>query len=356
MVITIRGPVRPEELGVTLTHEHVLVDLTGYYKPPDDLVTSAELAGPVRPDQRGILEYYDYWSRDNLILNDIGTAIAELRYFTARGGRSICDVSSRGIRLDGQLSELRTLSEALDLNVIVGTGCYIESHQEPLVATMPAEDLAELFIREIVEGIDDSGVRAGILGEIGLSTPPSAAELRFLEAAAVAHRATGAAIVVHQSDYRDFQVPHLALDLLEALGVSSDRVVIAHACFCADVERIAAVAERGAYVAFDHFGMPGYERDIDWQLPRDLDYVRRVIALVEAGHVLRLLLSHDICVKTHLRAFGGHGYSHLLGVVRDMFSRSGLAPQDFDTMMLTNPACLLPLHTSPSAAAAHGLP
>lgn len=346
MVITVRGPVRPEDLGVTLTHEHVFVDLTGYYRPPDDPVASTELAGPVTPEQHGILEYFDYWSRDNLVLNDLRTAIAELRYFTARGGRSICDVSSRGIRLDNRLGELRILSEVLDLNIVVGTGCYIDSHQESFVATTQVEDLAELFVREITEGIEGSGVRAGILGEIGLSTPPTATELRVLEAAAVAHGATGAPIVVHQSDYRDFRVPHVALDLLEANGVAMDRVAIAHACFCADVERIATAAARGAYVAFDHFGMPGYERDIDWQLPRDLDYVRQVIALVEAGHVQRLLLSHDICAKSHLRTFGGHGYSHLLGVARAMFTRSGLTAVDYETMMVANAARLLPLRAS----------
>ena len=342
-VLTVLGPVPADQLGVTLTHEHIFVDGRKYFRAPDDPLAAAELDGPVTAGMRGYLTYYDYWNADNLILDDYQAAVSELGHFRVRGGGAICDVSSRGIRIDRMISALPRLSSALGLHIVVGTGCYISPHHEDFVKTATAAELASLFIREISEGIGDSGVRTGILGEIGLSTPPDRSELCVLEAAACAHRATGAPIIIHQSDFREYRVPHMALDLLERQGVGLHRVVIAHSGFGPGIGPLAAAAERGCYIAFDHFGMTGYERDLDWQLPQELDYIRRVMGLIEKGFAERILLSHDVCAKTHLRAYGGHGYAHILGLVRTMFSRAGLTESSYRTLMVANPARLLSL-------------
>lgn len=341
--LTVLGPVSPDKLGVTLTHEHIFIDGRKYFRKPDDPMAAIELTGPVTAEMRGYLQYYDYWHADNLILDDYATALSELRRFHSRGGRTICDVSSRGIRIDRLLPDLPRLSAALGLHIIVGTGCYISSQHEAFIKDTSVKELASLFIREVDEGIGDTGIRAGILGEIGLSNPPDGAELRVLEATADAHRATGAPIMIHQSDFREYRIPHMALDLLEQWGVALDRVVIAHSGFGTDVEPLAAAAARGAYISFDHFGMPGYERDLDWQLPQELDYVKRVMALVKSGYAERVLVSHDVCAKTHLRTYGGHGYAHILALVRTMFARAGMTDDQYHTIMQSNPARLLPL-------------
>jgi phosphotriesterase-related protein len=340
-VLTTAGPIAPEEVGIALTHEHIFADLSKYYVAPEDPVLRDELRGPVRIDMLGYLRLVDYWNEDNLVLDDYELALDELRRFRRLGGRTVCDVSSRGIRVDRMIGGLRLLSTALGLNIVVGTGCYIAAHHEAFVAESSIEELADLFVREILEGIGHSGVRAGVIGEIGLSTPPEAAELKVLKAAGRAHVHTGAPIIIHQSDLYDYQVPSRALDLLEQEGVRAERVVIAHSGFGEDLRPLATVARRGAYVAFDHFGMSGYERDLNWQLPQELDYVKRVMELVDAGYIERLLLSHDVCNKIHLRRYGGHGYDHLLGIGKSMFLRAGLSDSDYELVMMKNPARLL---------------
>lgn len=343
LVVTVSGPTMPARLGVTLTHEHVFADLTGYYEEPDDPVAAVELTGPVQPHMRGHLAYHDCWNRDNLLLDDPALAVRELRHFVSRGGGTVCDVSSRGIRIDRLLAQLPAVADGAGVTLIVGSGCYVASHHEPFVASASVAELARLFVGEIVEGISDTGVRAGILGELGLSTPPSPAEWRVLRAAARAHRSTGAPLVIHQGDLERFRIPHMALDLLAEESVAPQRVVIGHANFNPGTAAVRSVLDRGAFVAFDHFGMSGYERRINWQLPPERNYVDQVVELVRAGYGDRILLSHDVCAKTHLRTFGGHGYGHLLGVVTTMFQRAGLAEEELATMMVANAATVLSL-------------
>lgn len=342
-VITVTGAIDPEEVGVALVHEHVFVDLHRYHVPAPDPLRAASLAGPVAMRNLGDLRHHPEWSLDNLVLDDEAVATDEVMRWAVAGGRTICDVSSRGIRIDEKLPRLAQVARATGVNVVVGTGCYIAAHHESFVRTADVEGLAELFTREATIGIGSTGIRAGIIGEVGLGTPPHPDERKVLRAAAEAHRATGAPIVLHHSDGLTYQVPMSALDALAGWGVDPQRVVVAHCGFRSDVAPLRELVRRGAYVSFDHFGMPGYETELNWQYPQELDYVVRVLELIEDGAVERVLLSHDVCAKTHLRCFGGTGYDHMHTFVRDLFLRSGLSENDFETMTVANPARMLTL-------------
>lgn len=342
-VVTVTGAIDPEEVGAALVHEHVFVNLHRYHVPAPDPLLAANLAGPVAMHHLGHLRNHPEWSLDNMVLDDEAAATDEVRRWAVAGGQTICDVSSRGIRIDTKLPDLRRLALATGVHVVVGTGCYIAAHHEPFVATADTEVLAELFTREITVGIGSTGIRAGIIGEIGLGTPPHPDEWKVLRAAAQAHQATGAPIVLHHSDGRTYQVPMAALDALAGWGVDPRRVVVAHCGFYSDVAPLGELARRGAYVSFDHFGMPGYESELNWQYPQELDYVVRVLELIEDGAIERVLLSHDVCAKTQLRCFGGTGYDHMHTFVRALFVRSGLSKNDFETMTVANPKQVLTL-------------
>jgi phosphotriesterase-related protein len=341
--VTVTGAVDPRSLGVTLTHEHIFVDLSQKYEHPEDQDIASELEGPVAIEMLGHLRMRYKWNRDNLILRDPKESLAELARFRRMGGGTVCDLSSRGIRIDALLLQLRRLSKALGLHIIVGTGYYVAPHHDSFAAAATIDQLAQLFVREIEVGMGHERVRAGILGEIGLSQPPKEVEIRVLRAAARAHLLTGAPIVVHQRDYEHYRVPHAALDILAEEGVVSNRVVIGHSGDAQDLSSVRAAAERGAYIAYDFFGIPGYDPESNRQLPQEREYVDGVLCLVMEGFITRVLLSHDICTKAHLHRYGGHGYDHLQRWVKPMLLKAGLTEDDFDTIMVRNPARLLAL-------------
>lgn len=338
-VITVTGPMEPAQLGVTLTHEHLFIDLTKFYELHPDPEVAAELEGPLSIEMLGYMKRCHRWNRDNLVLDDPETALAEVRRFQRLGGATICDVSSRGIRVDGHAEKLRHLSQALGLNIVMGTSYYRSRTHDEVVARAGIDELAELFAQEVDEGIGPDKVRAGIIGEVGLEVPVHPDEEKVLRAAARAHLRTGAPIVIHQTD-PESKVPGRALDVLEAAGVNPNRVVIGHVDV-SSLDALKAAMRRGAYVAYDCIGFEGCF--LDYEYPSDVEYARRIAHLVEAGFVDRLLLSHDRALKHHLRRYGGYGYDYILRDFRQVLLRTGVSDEAFRVMMVDNPARLLPI-------------
>ncbi len=339
-VITVNGPVEPRQLGVTLTHEHLFIDLLRYFAPHPDPAIRGRLEGPLSIGMLGYLKRGYRANRDNNVIDDLDLAIAEARLFRDAGGGTICDLTSRGIRVDGHAGKLRAVAEATGLTVVCGTGAYVATFHGRFVRESSIDQLADAFVAEVDEGIGSTGIRAGIIGEIGLSVPVTPDEEKVLRAAGRAHVRTGAPIVVHQVDPA-YRIPMWALDVLEHEEVNPNRVVIGHSGDDDQIERRIAVMRRGAHVAFDNIGFEGVLMGFEY--PSDSDYVRRILRLVEAGFVDRLLLSQDVCKKTHLRRYGGFGYDHVMLDLRPDLLAAGLDPAAFDTMMIANPAYVLPL-------------
>ena len=189
-VMTVTGPVAAADLGVTLPHEHVFLDLTREY-------------------------------RGNGLLNDPALAESELRRYVDAGGRTLVDVTTGG--LNGDPVGLRAMSEATGLQIVRGAGYYRRAYFPPEVDELSTDALADLIVRDIEEGTD--GVRAGIIGEIGCDRYISALEERSFRAAARAHRRTGLTITTHAARW---PVGTAQLDLLVEEGVDPARVVIGH--------------------------------------------------------------------------------------------------------------------------------
>ena len=206
MIQTVLGPIEPETLGTTLMHEHVLIDLTSVFTP----VTETSLTGYVdQPVDMPMLRLLRRWPfslcRDNVILNDEDLAVAELRLFEQEGGATLVDTTARGVGPDP--SAMRRISRATGVTIVQGTGIYVEAAHPPWVASQSVEQLAELLISDVRDGIGDTGVCAGLIGEIGTSgVDPvtrqktgdiTAAEEKVVRAAALASVETGAAVCVH---------------------------------------------------------------------------------------------------------------------------------------------------------------
>jgi len=189
-VQTVLGPVAPETLGATLMHEHVLCDLT-----------VPELAAQQLPEVEirldNAFEIRHHWCRHygNHVLNDLELAVDELLRYRTAGGSALVELTCEGIAPDA--NGLAKVAERTGLHIVAGCGPYVEAHLTVEQRARTIEQAAEAMVRAVSEGIDGSGVRAGILGEIGVSTPCTAVERKSLLASVLAQSVTGAAINVH---------------------------------------------------------------------------------------------------------------------------------------------------------------
>jgi predicted metal-dependent phosphotriesterase family hydrolase len=299
-VMTVLGPVPADQLGVTLMHEHLLIDLCRVTRHHDG------------------------------VLNEIPLAIHEIEFFKAAGGSTVVDVTNR--ILGQNPCGLVTIAKQTGLNVVMGCGWYREPFYDQSVYLRTTNQIAEEMVRDIEEGVDGTGIRAGIIGEIGADLYHiSPAEERVFRAAARAHKRTGLTVTTHAVRS---PVGLDQLDLLEEEGMDLRRVVIGHCDFYPHMDYHEAVARRGAYVEFDSIGR-GF---VEWDIQRRLEWLKN---LIDKGYLRQILLSHDVCFKSHLRAFGGQGYDYVVNGFVPRMMEAGISKEQIEIMMVANPRAAL---------------
>ena len=337
-VMTVVGEVDAGELGVTLMHEHLLNDCSTCWNPPrpGDLEGEEIAASPVRMEYLGRLRNDPFLSRDNCRLDDVDTAISEVRRFATAGGRTIVEQTCSGIGRDPR--GLVRVARATGLNVVMGCGFYLEpSHPEP-VRGMSVDAVAEHIEREAREGVG-GGIRPGIIGEIGVSAAFTAEEEKVLRGAARAQARTGLPLSVHLPGWE--RHGHRVLDTTMEEGADPRATVLCHMNpSLDDAEYQHSLADRGAWLEYDMVGLEFYFADQDAQSPADEDNARAIAALVRDGYGDRLLLSGDVFIKTMLVRYGGYGYDHLLTGFSARLSRHGLSLEDVERLLVHNPAAV----------------
>jgi predicted metal-dependent phosphotriesterase family hydrolase len=299
-VITVRGPVSADKLGRTLPHEHLLIDLAR------------------------VTRNFDHY------LHDVSLAVVEAGRFRDAGGSTIVDLTNRNLGRNPRA--LQRIAEQTGLNIIMGCGWYREPYFDREVYEKSTNQLADDIVQDILEGIDGTGVRAGIIGEIGSDDrrPISPAEERSFRAAARAHKRTGLTISTHAA----FSPVGLEqLDLLIEEGVDPARVIIGHAGHLPDPDYHAAIARRGAWVQFDRI-----RGTHAWDIHT---YVELIQEFLDRGFLHQLLLSHDVCMLPHLHAYGGSGYDFLLTDFAPRLRDAGLSQAEIDVLMVDNPRAAL---------------
>jgi phosphotriesterase-related protein len=336
-VMTVRGPVDSSELGVTMTHEHIFNDVTSWFQPttsrgwdPEDLA-----ARPVTTDLLWDLKHDPFANRDNCILDDEEVAVAEVARYAALGGATIIDATGMGTGRD--LARLCRVSERTGVTIIAGTGFYLDAAQPADVKGLAAEQIAEIIVRDVEQGVD--GVRPGILGEIGVGAEFTPAEQASLRGAFLAQRHTGLPVQVHLPAW--FRRGDEVLDIAEEHGVDPGRVVLCHMGPSGDdlvyQERL---LRRGAYVQYDMIGMEVFYADQGVQCPSDEQNAVWLCRLAERGHLSRLLVSQDVFLKSLLRHYGGPGYGHILQYFVPRLLRLGMTEHDIDHLLVDNPRAL----------------
>jgi predicted metal-dependent phosphotriesterase family hydrolase len=302
-VRTVRGDVPPEVLGATYCHEHLRTRPTGEWTGGD-------------PD---------------LVLDDERRALAELGLFRDAGGGTIVEVSTEELGRDPD--GLRRLAERSGAHIVAATGHICETYWRGVVdvGARTEDELSGGFVRDLVEGINGTIVRAGVIKVGSSEGGPTRTERRVMRAAVAAHRSTGAPITTHTTAGT---APLQQLDVLEAAGVASDRVCVGHLDRRLDWDEHAEVARRGAFLGYDCIAKEQYQPDAE--------RVRFILGLVELGYGGRILLAGDMARRSYLRSWGGGpGYPFILGSFLPGLVSAGLSEDAARALVVENPARFL---------------
>jgi phosphotriesterase-related protein len=344
--MTVLGPVPAAELGVVLPHEHLLVDTRCYWQPPADAAEREEAEGPVEMGKLGLLRRNLFLVRDNLVLSDVEVAVEEALLFRRLGGGTIVDVTNPDIGRDPL--GLREISHRTGLHVVMGCGHYVHLAHPRSLEQEPAEAVAERLLVEIEQGVGESGVRPGVIGEIGTWDPLHPSEEKALRAAARAQKQSGLALSVHV--HIAARKAHDLLAILDEEGVDPGRVILGHldiafghldADYAEVLDYHRSLARRGCYLEYDtcgaEFFAPGSPATPPFWTPLDLTRARAIAQLFEDGYGDRLLLSHDVFTKTQLRRYGGFGYAHILHDFQHRLREVGLGEVELQQLLRDNP-------------------
>jgi len=335
-VETVTGAISGAEMGITLPHEHIFVDMRSKWSRGDEEDTLNLADKPVSIEMLGFLLHNSRLCKDNLVLDELELAATELGMFRALGGKSVVDVTTHGLSPNHRA--LRDLSKETELNIIAGTGYYTAATHPPDMTRRTVDRLAQELITNIQAGFPGTDVKAGIIGELGVSYPIEENEKKVLRAAAWAQRSTGVAITIHLP-WRGKHALQV-VRILESEGVDPRRIIIGHMDDMEDMtyDYHRAVADSSVYLEFDCFGQENYVDPESFVHPRDTERVEALNRLIDAGYIDSLLLSHDVCLKMYTRTYGGYGYDHILRTIVPMMKRIGLTETEMNHMLIDNPA------------------
>lgn len=326
--MTVSGPVEADELGHILPHEHIFRD----FQKPEIHTLYPELK-----DKKVTLEYLgkirrDIWScRDNLVLDDVDTAVSEAVSFKSKGGGTIIDVTSIGLKRE--VKSVKKVADASGINIIVSTGYYVHEMHPEKIKSLSIDEISYLMCGEIEDGIDGTGIKAGVIGEIGISSPMHPDEEKVLRAAAAAHLKTGAAIYVHQYGGKELKDIH---NILAEEGINPSKVILCHMCSTSSETRIWA-ASQGYYIEIDSFGNEYYSDAAAGKITRDPDKIRMIKELISKGYLKQILVSNNVSLKILLKKYGGWGYEHIILNIKPFMIREGIPIKSIDTMIYYNP-------------------
>lgn len=341
-VQTVLGPVAPAALGRVLMHEHVLCDVT-----PPGLFPAGTPRVEVTLENVHAIRHNWTAHYGNHILDDPALMAAELGDFAAAGGGTVVDLTIHGIAPDPQ--GLAEVARRSGVHIVAGVGYYIEGFAGSLIATRSVETLAGEMVAGLRQGIANTRVRAGIIGEIGVSDPWSPAEKRVMAAAVLAQQETGASITVHPG--RDPGSPQEVIAFVRAHGGDPQRLIIGHLDrTITTAEQALAIVDQGVVAEWDFFGIEAsyYPFRPGFDMPNDGRRLNLVKELTMRGHTGQVLISQDICTLTRLRRRGGHGYAHILHSVVPLMRHKGFTQAEIDTILQHNPQRLLAMHAAES--------
>lgn len=337
---TVLGPIATEDLGVTLPHEHLLSDTRIYFVEPTEPSQKLLAHQPISLENFSWVHRHILQNLDNLQMFDEEVAISEAMLFKRSGGNTIVECTTIGIGRDPL--GLARIARATGLNIIMGAGYYIGQSHPPDMDRRSEEEITEEIVRDITVGVGDTGVRAGIIGEIGCSWPLQDNERKVLRAAGRAQQLTGAPLTIHPG--RNEAASLEIIDVLAHVGADLSRTIIEHIpSRVRDPGNRRKLAEEGCYLEYDLFGgdTPGWELS-DWvDAATDAQCITEIAQLISEGYLTHILISHDCGTKIRLSRYGGPGYAHILNNIVPLMRKRGYSEEQIHTILIDNPRRVL---------------
>lgn len=355
LVQTVLGPVRPEDLGPTLMHEHVFLDIRRPVHSPrprageweegaEEPLTLSNLAAV----RRGRV------NSDNDILGDPELMLREVSAFALQGGGTVVEVTPSGVGRDPHA--LGDLSRSSGMHVVMGAGWYQRDLHPAGFSQLSDRELTEQLVRDVVVGVNvrsgSSPIRSGIIGEVGAEGQPvDPQEMRSVRAAARASALTGAPITLHMGGWGEEKLR--VLDAIEEEGADPGSVVFGHAGSIAEEMPLARrLLERGVAVEADFLGASGSPWGTLFPFT-DRSVARGFAELVADGWGSQLVVGSDVCQRVQLRAYGGHGYGYIVDHFLPTLAEFGVSEAALKRIMVDNPARILTFR-APNRAAGYG--
>ena len=336
-VATVCGPVRADELGMTLTHEHLVSDWSRRAEEPKGEAECDLYYAQVDASMAWLLNDNPRCCLDNGRQDDPTAMVEELGHFIDAGGGTVVDCSNGDMGRNPAM--LQEISERSGLNIVMGSGWYVHAFHDESKALASVDELWGELVGEFEDGVGDTGVRPGVIGEIGVSPQFTDAEKTRLRAACRGQRRLGVPLFIHLPGWqrRAFEV----LDIvLQDEGVAPEAVVLCHMDPSGeDVGYQRAVAAQGVWLEFDMIGMP-YYYDGEGQSPAPDQTAQAIAGLIRDGHAGRILLSHDLAAKSMWTRNGGNGIGYVPRLFLPRLQRHGVPPSVTAALMTDNPCRL----------------
>lgn len=302
---SVLGPLDSAELGFTLMHEHVMCGFAG------------------------VLPNYPELLGDNMM----EVAVDDLKKAKAGGVDTIVDATTLDLGRDIKL--LAEASRRSGVNIVACTGWWLDV--PPFFAGISPDQLADLFSREVEEGISGTGIKAGILKSASDLTGVTPEQEVVLRAVGRAHLRTGVPIMLHS--YSPGQVGKQQLEILKEEGVDLRRVKMDHSNDTTDVDYLTWLLEQGCYLGMDRY--PG--RDVS-----PLARTKTMKALIDMGYADRICPSHDRLVLRVMAAnpmiteeerlrINPHGFLYVKEVVFQQLREMGVSEDIVSTLCVNGP-------------------
>ena len=337
-VQTVLGPVDPAELGVTMTHEHLLIDLMSYFHVPEEASLRHYADLPITMDILGKMGTIWSINKANLRYYDEELSITEARRYAYSGGGAVVDVTDFDLARDPMA--LQRISRATGLHVIMGAGHYVPLAHPSDMDDRTEDEIRHRIVSDITEGVGDTGVKTGVIGELGNVYPLSENERKALRAAAQAQVETGCPISVHPGADDDSCMQ--IMDVLIESGADPTNVIMGHLDFALkDLGKMAELAATGCYLEHDLFGFEDSSLYYMGQYPEMKSDAQRIEALeflVANGHLSQILVGQDVCQSRQLVRYGGKGYAHVLENIVPRLLGRGFERKQVDAILIDNPA------------------
>jgi phosphotriesterase-related protein len=303
------GTISLEKLGKTLIHEHVIVGMPGW---------NLDLKAPkfVRSEA-------------------MARAVDRMQELKSYGCKSIIDPCPMDLGRDVEF--IAELANRTGTHIVCATGVYNEDEGIPYTfRTMPREDIIALYVKEITEGVGDTGIKAGVIKIATGHATPTEYERKMIGVAAEVSRLTGAPIISH-TQIASGGIHQI--DIVEEHKGRADCMIVGHSGDRDDHQYQKSIAERGAFVGLDRFGLE--------MILSDELRMQNLVELVRAGYANRVVMSQDypLCLKGRMgpdleQLAPKWSITHIFKTILPRLKELGLSDEDVETILVANPKAL----------------